>query len=77
MEAAQNFIRWARAGVWERLLDLVQSCGIALGEVCLDSTAIRVHQKAGGRGKKGDLEPSETIVKLLVARVAALVPRSA
>ncbi len=25
--AAQTFIRWARLGVWERLLNLVQECG--------------------------------------------------
>ncbi len=76
-QAAQIFIRWARAGVWERLLDLVQSRGVALGMVFLDGTNIRAHQKAAGAAKRGDLEPSETIVKLLVARVAALAPRPA
>src|SRR4051794_19525035 len=29
--AAQLFIRWAKRGVWERLLDLVQQHDIALG----------------------------------------------
>ncbi|GJD95560.1 IS5 family transposase ISMex42 [Methylobacterium iners] len=31
--AAQIFIRWARAGVWERLLSLVQERGVQLGMV--------------------------------------------
>ncbi|KMO33622.1 transposase [Methylobacterium aquaticum] len=75
--AVQIFIRWARAGTWERLLDLVQSRGVALGMVFLDGTNIRAHQKAAGAAKRGDLEPSETIVKLLAARVAALAPRLA
>ncbi len=64
-QAAQVFIRWARAGVWERLLDLVQNRGVALGMVFLDGNHIRAHQESGGRGHKGGSEPSETIVKLL------------
>jgi transposase len=73
--AAQIVIRWARAGVWERLLDRVQNRGVALGMVFLDGTNIRAHQKAAGAAKRGDLEPSETNVKLLAARVAAMAPR--
>ena len=34
--AAQIFIRWSRAGVWERLLGLVQERGVQLGMVFLD-----------------------------------------
>src|SRR4051794_4312541 len=30
--AAQAFIRWARLGVWERLLRLAQERGVQLGE---------------------------------------------
>ena len=30
-KAAQTFIRWAHLGVWERLLDLAQHRGVALG----------------------------------------------
>ena len=37
-QAAQIFIRWARAGVWERLLDRVQERGVALGMVFLDGS---------------------------------------
>jgi transposase len=73
--AAQIFIRWARAGVWERLLNLVQECGIKLGMVCLDGTSVRPHQKAAGAQRKGDLKLSEMIMKPLAALVAAMAPR--
>jgi len=76
-QAAQIFIRWARAGVWERLLDRVQARGVALGMVFLDGSNVRAHQKAAGAAKRGDLQPSETLVKLLAARVAAMAPRLA
>ena len=46
--AAQLFIRWAKQGVWERLLDPVQQRGVALGMAFLDGTDIRTHQKAAG-----------------------------
>ncbi len=75
--AAQIFIRWARAGVWERLLTLVQECGIKLGMVFLDGTSVRAHQKAAGARRKGDLKLNEMIVKHLAALVAAMVPRLA
>ena len=75
--AAQIFIRWSRAGVWERLLALVQEQGVQLGMVFLDGTNIRAHQKAAGAAKRGDLGPSETLVKLLAARVAAMALRRA
>ena len=51
--AAQTFIRWARHGVWERLLGLAQERGIELGMVFLDGTNIRAHQKAAGAARKG------------------------
>jgi hypothetical protein len=54
--AAQIFIRWARLGVWERLLALVQERGIKLGMVFLDGTNIRAHQKAAGITMKGRSE---------------------
>ena len=75
--AAQIFIRWARAGVWERLLTLVQERGIQLGMVFLDGPSVRAHQKAAGARRKGDLKLSERIVKPLAARVAAMAPRPA
>lgn len=75
--AAQVFIRWCRAGVWERLLSLVQERGVQLGMVFLDGTNIRAHQKAAGVAKREDLGPSETRVKQLADRVAAMAPRLA
>jgi transposase len=75
--AAQTFIRWARLGVWERLLALVQERGIQLGMTFLDGTCVRAHQKAAGAVRKGALKLSETHKKRLGALVAALVPKPA
>ena len=75
--AAQTFIRWARLGVWERLLNLVQERGIQLGMTFLDGTSVRAHQKAAGARQKGALKLNETHVKRLVALVAAMAPRLA
>ncbi len=75
--AAQTFIRWARLGVWERLLSLVQERGVQLGMVFLDGTSVRAHQKAAGAARRGDLKGSETIVKRLAALVAGMAPRLA
>ena len=58
--AAQTFIRWARLGVWERLLRLAQERGIQLGMTFLDGTSIRAHQKAAGAARKGALQLSGT-----------------
>src|SRR3712207_336260 len=44
--AAQLFLRWSKQGVWERLLELVQRRGVALGMAFLDGTTVRAHQKA-------------------------------
>ena len=75
--AAQTFIRWARLGVWERLLTVVQERGIELGMTFLDGTSIRAHQKAAGAARKGDLKLNETTVKRLAALVGALGPKLA
>ena len=75
--AAQIFIRWARAGVWERLLSLVQEGWIQLGMVFLDGTSVRAHQKAAGAQRKGALKLSEMIVKHWAALVVAMAPRLA
>jgi transposase len=75
--AAQVFIRWARAGVWERLLKLVQKRGVSLGMVFLDGTSVRAHQKAAGAARRGDLKGSETVVRRLAALVAGMAPRLA
>ncbi len=75
--AAQTFIRWARLGVWERLLALVQERGVALGMAFLDRTSLRAHQKAGGAARKRALKRNGTYVKRLAGLVAALEPRPA
>ena len=73
--AAQIFMRWARAGVWERLLCLVQGRAVALGMVFLDGTNVRAHQKAAGAARRGDLKLSEIIAKHLAGLVVAMAPR--
>mgnify|MGYP002779529976 CR=1 FL=1 len=75
--AAQIFIRWARAGVWERLLSLVQERGAQLGMVFLEGTRVRAHQKATGAARRGDLKLGETIVKRSAAPVVGMGPRLA
>jgi transposase len=75
--AAQVFIRWARLGVWERLLSLVQERGVQLGMVFLDGTSVRAHQKAAGATRRGALKLSETVAKRLAALVAGMEPRLA
>jgi transposase len=75
--AAQTFIRWARLGVWERLLGLAQEQGVHLGMTFLDGTSIRAHQKAAGARRRGALKLSETHGRLLGALVAAMAARPA
>lgn len=74
-KAAQIFIRWARLGVWDRLLALAQKRGVELGMAFLDGTSIRAHAKAAGASKKGDLAEAMETVKRLGALVAAMAPR--
>ena len=75
--AAQTFIRWARLGVWERLLNLVQERGLQLGMTFLDGTNVRAHQKAAGARRKGALKLNETIVRRLAALWGDMAPRLA
>ena len=48
VEGGAVLIRWARLGVWDRLLDLARERGIELGMAFLDGTSIRAHAKAAG-----------------------------
>jgi transposase len=75
--AAQTFIRWARLGVWERLLNLVQERGMQLGMTFLDGTSVRAHPKAAGARRKGALKLNETLVKHLAGLVGDMAPRLA
>ncbi|GLS69848.1 hypothetical protein GCM10007890_18610 [Methylobacterium tardum] len=61
----------------ERLLGLVQERSVQLGMVFLDGSNMRAHQNAAGAAKRENLQPSETIVKLLADRVAAMAPKLA
>lgn len=72
-----RFVRWRRAGVWDRLLVAV-SAGFNGELVMIDSTCMRVHQH-GATGKSGDLEimawdvpgaalqPNSTLSSMLMA----------
>jgi transposase len=73
--AAQTFIRWARLGVWDRLLAAAQARGVQLGMAFLDGTSIRAHAKAAGAAKKGELEQAATDVRRWADLVAATAPR--
>ena len=73
--AAQTFIRWARLGMWERLLALVQERGLRLGMTFFDGTNIRAHHKAAGAAKNRMLRHNEIIVRRLTDLVAAMAPR--
>ena len=75
--AAQTFIRWARLGVWERLLLLAQERGVQLGMTFLDGTSIRAHKKAAGATRKGALQRSGMSEKRWAARVGAMGPKLA
>ena len=75
--AAQTFIRWARKGVWERLLERVQEAGVSFGMVFLDGTNVRAHQKAAGAVKKDKMRPSATAGRRWDGLVAAMAPRLA
>ena len=48
-----RFVRWRKAGVWDRLLAAV-SAGFNGELVMIDSTCMRVHQN-GATGKKGEV----------------------
>ncbi|WP_266031311.1 IS5 family transposase [Brucella intermedia] len=49
-----RFVRWRRAGIWDRLLEAVSEAYDG-DIVMIDSTCVRVHQH-GATGKKGDAD---------------------
>src|SRR4051794_16204034 len=75
--AAQLFIRWAKQGVWEDLLDLVQQRGVALGMTFIDGTTSGLTTRRRARKKGGSTARSEMSVRRLAALVAATAPRLA
>lgn len=65
-----RFVRWRKAGVWDRLLAAVSAT--FEGEiVMIDSTCIRVHQH-GATGKKGELEIAAWDVPEAASRVRSM-----
>jgi transposase len=78
-QAAQTFIRWAKLGVWERLLELAhqRQRGVALGMAFIDGSSIRAHPKAAGAEKRGPTAQGAISVRRLAARAAATAPRPA
>jgi transposase len=75
--AAQTFNRWGHLGVWERLLDVAQERGVALGMAFLDGTTVRAHRKAAGAARKGGRGQSGMRARRSAARAAASAPRRA
>ena len=75
--AAQLFIRWAKLGTWQRLLEAAQAGGVELGMAFLDGTSIRAHPKAAGAPKKGEPAPDGTGRKRSGGRAGASAPRRA
>lgn len=63
--AAQLFIRWAKQGVWERLLDLAQQGGVSLGLTFIDGTNVRAHHKAAGAVRGGVDGPTRDLREAL------------
>jgi transposase len=47
-----RFVRWRKAGVWERLFQHFQS-DLAASPYMIDSSAVRVHQHGTGARKRG------------------------
>jgi transposase len=74
-KAAQIFIRWAKLGVWDCLLDMAKARGVELGLAFIDGTSVRAHAKAAGAAKKGELREAMIKVRRLGALVAALAQR--
>ena len=50
---ARRFRRWAKAGVWEALFQVVQEPDYAW--VLVDSTAVKAHKAAAGQKKAPQL----------------------
>jgi transposase len=65
----QRFNRWAKSGVWARVMEALGG-DADLENLLLDSTVIRAHQHAAGAPKKG-----ETTTKHWADRAAGSGPR--
>ena len=71
----QRFRRWAKNGVWERILNALRECP-DLEYLMLDATIVRAHQHAAG-AKKGVFLPKQALrAKLLAVLDVATRPIS-
>ena len=73
--AAQTFIRWARLGVWERLLDWLRHAASSWDDVPRRDLDQGARPVAAGAAKKGDWERAVMHVRRLGDLVAGMAPR--
>jgi transposase len=77
---ARRFYRWQKAGVFQRLFDVLKQQADATGQLdwqlhCIDSTIVRTHQHAAG-AKKGIPRPKRSgAAKEASARKSTSGPR--
>jgi transposase len=75
---AQLHIRWSKAGIWARLFERLRDAGRPeLGEIFMDGTVVRAHQKAAGAPEKGGPRANGIAARRSGARAAASGPRPA
>ena len=77
---SSRFYRWRKAGIWQSVLETLQSEADRRGQVgwdlhFVDSTVVRAHQHAAG-ARKGGGEKGGSGTRPSVGRVAASQPRS-
>ena len=53
----QRFNRWAKSGVWARVMEALGG-DADLEHLLIDSTIIRAHQHSAGAGERGGIRPS-------------------
>ena len=77
-KAAQLHIRWSRAGVWERVFEILRDAGQPeLAEVFLDGTNVRAHHKAAGAKGGRACTPSAARAGAGAQRLALCATRKA
>ena len=71
-----RFRRWARDGLWDKILRRLQAHKMRHGEVdwglfCIDGTVVRGHQSAAGAAKKGGPTASPATTPWAAAKAAS------
>lgn len=74
--AYDRFRRWARRGLWDRILLRLQARKMRQGEIdwslfCIDGTVVRAHQPAAGASKKKGRPASRRTMRWAAARAAS------